>query len=135
MAAGCRRGEQVDQGAIGVAKQQRAVAPRHGRGRLCHGYRGRHSQDAFVVGVDVVDQELDDDRSVGRSLRDITAEQRQRSVVPCWPVLAPGTATEHCSSAAITARCSINSRDGERCASKQQTFIRWSPPRNARLCR
>jgi hypothetical protein len=37
--------------------------PTDGRRRLRHGHCGSRSQDACVVGVDVVDHELDDDRT------------------------------------------------------------------------
>src|ERR1700712_5016693 len=66
--------EQVHQGAVGVAQEQRAVAPRHGR-RLLDDLevvvglqRGEHP-------VEVVDEELDDRRPVRGRARDPGAEE------------------------------------------------------------
>jgi hypothetical protein len=58
-------GKEIDQVAVGVAQQQRAVAPGHGGGRLHHGV-GQQGRQAVVGGIYVGHPKLDDGRAVGR---------------------------------------------------------------------
>lgn len=69
------RGEEIDQTAIGIAQQRRAIAPGHGGGCLFEGDVLRREADE--IGIDVRRDEFDDHRRVGGGAGNIGAEQRQ----------------------------------------------------------